>query len=130
MTKEYYRVCHKDTLQGLWYDFSGDFTGLIHGEFNFCVNNQLKMDFDNELVGWLSATDSLDTLWNWFPKEDILILQEYGWFVFQFEAFETKFYERFQHWVIKQESSIPTKILKLNNDDTHDIILFDNLLVK
>lgn len=129
MVKEYYRVCHKDTLQGLWYDFSGDFTGLIHNEFNFCLNNELKMDFDDELVGWLSATDSLDTLWNWFPKEDILILQEYGWFVFQFEAIETKFYERFQHWVINQKTSVPTKILKLNNDDTHSIIMFDNSLV-
>jgi hypothetical protein len=27
MKKTFYRVCHKDTLQGLWYDYQGNFTG-------------------------------------------------------------------------------------------------------
>ena len=56
--KKYYRVCHKDTLQGLWYDYKGNFTGLIHDQFNLCKNNELRMEFDDEIVGWLSATDS------------------------------------------------------------------------
>ncbi len=101
----FYRVCHKDTLQGLWYDYKGQFTGLIHNEFDFCLNNELEMEFDEEIVGWLSATDSLDTLWNWFPKDDIIKLQEHGWFVFKFEASDVKFYERFQHLIIKQDTS-------------------------
>ena len=42
MTK-FYRVCNISTKQGLWYDTQGEFTGLIHGDFNFCLNNQLKM---------------------------------------------------------------------------------------
>jgi len=29
-TKKYYRVCNKETLQGLWYDYKGNFTGLPH----------------------------------------------------------------------------------------------------
>lgn len=114
MVKEFYRVCHKETLQGLWYDFSGDFTGLIHEQFKFCLNNQLKMDFDEELVGWLSATDSLDTLCNWFPKEDIIILQKYNFFIFEFEAIESKFYDKFQHWVINQKTSVPKKMIRLD----------------
>jgi len=71
---KFYRVNHEHTQQGLWYEFNGNFSGLIHNEFNFCTNNQLKMDFDPELVGWLSATDSLESLWNWFTMEDIIKL--------------------------------------------------------
>lgn len=117
MKKVFYRVCNKDTLQGLWYAYNGDFTGLIHNEFDFCVNKELKMDFDPELVGWLSATDSLETLYNWFSKEDILKLQENNWFIHKFEANDYKFYERFQHLIINQETSSVIKIIKLSEDD-------------
>jgi hypothetical protein len=115
--KKYYRVCHKDTLQGLWYDYKGSFTGLIHDEFNFCTNNKLEMEFDDELVGWLSATDSLETLYHWFPEEDIVLLQEHGWFIFEFEAEDVKFYERFQHLVIKQDTSKPIRMVELNKTE-------------
>ena len=114
MKKIYYRVCHKDTLQGLWYTFNGDFTGLIHNEFNFCQNKDLKMDFDEEIVGWLSATESLESLWQWFSKEDIIELQKYGWYIHEFEAKDCRFYERFQHFVIKQESAKVLKVIELN----------------
>lgn len=49
----FYRVCHEHSLRGLWYDYQGGFTGIIHNEFNFCKNNEMKMDFDIELVGFL-----------------------------------------------------------------------------
>jgi hypothetical protein len=101
----YFRVCHKDTLQGLWYAFNGEFTGLIHNEFSFCQNNELRMDFDEEIVGWLSAVKNLEDLWVWFTKEDIARLQEHGWFIHEFEAEDVKFYDRFQHLVIKQDTS-------------------------
>ena len=117
----YYRVCHKDTLQGLWYDYKGEFTGLIHNDFNFCTNNALEMDFDPEIVGWLSATDSLETLYHWFPQEDIKILQEYGWFIHEFEAEDVKFYERFQHLIINQETSIVSRVLILTDDKLDDV---------
>jgi hypothetical protein len=39
------------------------------------------MDFDVELVGWLSATDNLEELFNWFTKEDIVELQK-TWMVY------------------------------------------------
>ena len=112
--KLFYRVCHKDTLQGLWYDYKGLFTGKIHQEFDFCTHNKLEMDFDDEIVGWLSATDSLETLYQWFPMVDILKLQEHGYYIHTFEATEQRFYERFQHIVINQATSIPKQIITLS----------------
>lgn len=113
MPKTYFRVCHKDTLQGLWYAFNGEFTGLIHDKFNFCKNTELKMDFDEELVGWLSAVDSLDKLFHWFTQDDIRKLQEHGWYIHEFEAEDIRFYERFQHLVIKQDTSKVRKIIQI-----------------
>lgn len=103
--KKFYRVCNINTQQGLWYKFDGNFTGLIHNEFNFCLNNQLKMDFDEELVGWLSSTDSLETLYQWFTENDIKKLQKYGWFIHVYETQDYKFYEKFKHYIIKQSTS-------------------------
>lgn len=111
--KLFYRVCNSDTQQGLWYHFNGLFSGLIHDKFNFCQNNELKMDFDPELVGWLSATDELDDLWKWFSKEDVLKLQEYGWFIHVYETNDYKFYEKFQHLIINQNNCKLKEIIKL-----------------
>lgn len=105
----FYRVCNLNTMQGLWYDYNGEFTGLIHKEFKFCTNNELRMDFDQELCGWLSAVKELDHLWQWFSKQDVKQLQEHGYFIHQFECNEHRFYERFQHLVIKQDIAIPTQ---------------------
>ncbi len=103
--KTFYRVSNIDTNQGLWYAFDGSFTGLIHNQFNFCKNNELQMPFDEELVGYLSATDSLETLWNWFTKEDIQELQKHGYYIHEYETDDYKFYDKFQHWVISQKNS-------------------------
>lgn len=101
----FYRVCNTETQQGLWYDFQGGFTGLIHKDFNFCKNNTLAMDFDEELVGYLSATDSLESLYHWFPEEDIKELQKHNYFIHLYETENYKFYEKFQHLVINQKDS-------------------------
>jgi hypothetical protein len=111
--KTFYRVCRKDTLQGLWYDVNGNFSGLIHNKLSFCKNSDLKMDFDPELVGWLSVVDELDHLWAWFTKEDVKSLQAHGWFIHSFIANEYKFYEKFQHLIIRQGSSRVNQIIKL-----------------
>src|SRR6478735_3708393 len=105
MKKKFYRVCNPSSQQGLWYDFDGNFTGLIHDRFAFCTNSKLAMDFDEELVGWLSATETLEDLWKWFTREDVEKLQDHGWFIFEYEATDYKFYDRFQHMVISQETS-------------------------
>jgi hypothetical protein len=109
---KFYRVCNENTLQGLWYDYQGKFTGLIHNDFDFCLHNKLEMEFDESIVGWLSATDSLESLYGWFPENDILELQKKGFFIHTFECCESRFYERFQHIVIKQsESTVIEKII-------------------
>jgi hypothetical protein len=102
--KTFYRVCNPNTQQGLWYDFEGNFTGLIHDKFSFCANSELEMDFDPELVGWLSATDNYPDLLKWFPEKDILELQKDGWHVHTYETENYRLYERFQHYVICQKN--------------------------
>jgi hypothetical protein len=113
VNKTFYRVCNNDSLQGLWYNYDGTFTGLIHNEFNFCVNNELKMEFDEEIVGWLSAADSLDALWHWFSQEDISNLEAHGWFIYEYEAVDVKFYDKFQHYVISQTTSTVVRRIEL-----------------
>lgn len=105
-TKMFYRVNHVDTQQGLWYDFKGQFTGNIHSWYNFCQNRDLEMDFDPEVVGWISATESLSKLLDWFPAKDITRLQDEGYFIHTYETSEFKWYERFKHYLIKQSSSV------------------------
>ena len=110
-TKLFYRVANIKTQQGLWYDFKGNFTGLIHNEFNFCMNNKLQMPFDDKIVGWLSATDTLDDLFNWFSKEDLCRLKEFGYYILIYESSEYKIHQN--HWVIKQDDSILRAVLNL-----------------
>jgi len=107
--KSFYRVCHESTEQGLWYASNGVFTGLIHNKFDFCENSELKMDFDIELVGWLSAVESLEVLYTWFTKEDIIKLQEHGWYIHEYKTDNVRFYEKFQHFVIDQNLSVISK---------------------
>ena len=104
-TKKFYRVSNETTQQGLWYSFNGEFTGNIHKKFDFCKHRDLAMDFDEDLVGFISATPSLDELYLWFPKEDIIRLQKHGYYIHVFESNNHKFYERFQHQVIDQKSA-------------------------
>jgi hypothetical protein len=104
MKKIFYRIADNKTKQGLWYDYDGKFTGLIHDKFAYCNASQLPMPFDERLVGWLSATDKLETLFLWFSKEEIKSLEEHGYELTVYEATDFKVYEN--HWVINQESSI------------------------
>lgn len=101
--KLFYRVADPVTQQGLWYDFQGKFTGLIHEKFNFCTNSRLPMPFDPEVVGWLSATETLNELFHWFSEADIDRLKKYGYIVALYEATEYRYYDG--HWLIKQDSS-------------------------
>lgn len=104
--KKFYRVCNTESEQGLWYAFDGKFTGLIHEKFNFCKHKDLPMDFDEKLKGWLSVTDDLNNLYEWFPEEDIKKLQEHGYCIHEYESSEYWFYDKFSHFVINQHSSV------------------------
>ncbi len=112
MTKLFYRI-GTDTNEGLWYDKNGNFTGLIHSKFDFCTNSKLEMPFDPEIVGYISVADSLEHLYQWFTKQDILKLQEHGFSILEYKSFEWKFYQPFQHNVINQHTSILTNKLIL-----------------
>ena len=111
--KTYYRVCNIIQEKGLWYDTNGSFTGIIHKEYDFCGASVLPMDFDNELIGWLSAVEELDQLWGWFNKKEVKRLQEYNYFIYAFEAEEEKFYDNYKHLVIKQETATPVRKITL-----------------
>ena len=103
---EFFRVGNTVTKQGLWYSQEGIFTGLIHNQFSFCKNSELAMDFDPEIVGFLSAATSMEELYKWFPVEDILQLQKRGYGIQIYESNNYKFYERFQHYVIDKSTAI------------------------
>lgn len=103
--KKFYRVNHETSEQGLWYDFKGQFTGLIHNALAFCKNSALRMEFDPEIVGFLSAADTLDNLFVWFTREDIIELQKRGFYIYEYVTADYKWYDRFSHWIINQNNS-------------------------
>lgn len=105
-TKIFYRVGHNITHQGLWYDIKGKFTGFIHNKFNFCSNSKLEMDFDPEIVGYLSSVESLEDLFKWFTKDDLKKLHKENYSIHVYESKDYKRYDRFQHWVINKENSV------------------------
>lgn len=102
--KTFYRIANLETQQGLWYAFDGQFSGLIHNEYNFCKNASLPMPFDPNIVGWLSATETLDELFNWFSQDDIFKLEKHGYYITVYEATEYKFHSN--HWIISQKTSL------------------------
>lgn len=102
--KLFYRVANIAAQEGLWYDWNGGFTGLIHTKYNFCQCHDLPMPYDPEVIGWLSTTDTLEDLYNWFSKEDIKELSKYGYSIVVYRAKDYQFYHN--HWIIKQETSI------------------------
>lgn len=103
--RTFYRICKPETGQGLWYDTSGEFTGLIHSAYDFCKAAALPMPFDPDLVGWLSATESQEEFYNWFSRDEVFRLQQFGYYIHLYEATDIKFYEPYQHTVINQATS-------------------------
>ena len=105
MDKLFYRI-GTENFQGLWYDNGGVFTGLIHKEFSFCNASQLQMPFEKELIGYISVADSLEHLYSWFNKVEIVKLQELGFSILEYLATDYKFYDLYKHNVINQNTSI------------------------
>ena len=61
------------------------------------------MPFDEETVGYLSATDTLENLNHWFPNDDIKRLEKDGFCVMAYESDDYKFHNN--HYLINQETS-------------------------
>lgn len=121
--KRFYRVANIETNQGLWYNWDGEYTGLIHNEFDFCENRDLPMPYDKRLVGWLSATQTLDDIWYWFPKEDLHRLQKHGWYLYEYIASKYKDHEN--HQVIDQQTSVP--VIRLILSDSYKIEMIEQV---
>lgn len=102
--KEFYRIGHIETKQGLWYDSNGNFTGLIHNEFSFCKNKDLQMPYDEKIVGYLSATETLEDLYHWFTKEDIERLKAFGFRIMKYLS--NDYFFKDNHWLISPKSKL------------------------
>lgn len=112
MKKLFYRV-GTDSKEGLWYDKEGNFTGLIHTEFDFCGASSLQMPFEQTLVGYLSVADTLEHLYTWFSRDEILRLQHKGYSIYEYLATDFKFYDMYKHNVINQTTSLITNKIHL-----------------
>lgn len=101
--KVFYRVGTVFGHQGLWYDRDGNFTGLIHSKFQHLKSSQLEMPFDPVVVGYLSATQTLPDLHEWFSEWCIEQLRPHGFAVLEYIAFDYKSVGT--HWLINKETS-------------------------
>lgn len=124
--KTFYRIANTDTNQGLWYNIDGAFTGLIHNQFDFCALHQLPMPFDKNISGYLSATETLDELFDWFPVDDIIRLSEHGYLATVYKAVDYKFYNN--HWLINQSSSIITNRISIPSTNQNEMFQHPHLL--
>jgi len=102
----FYRVGN-DQNEGLWYNRDGSFSGLIH-KLDHITNHHLQMPFEEELVGYLSVADSLEHLYEWFTKSDILSLQINGYRILEYKSNDYKFYKFYRHNVINEKTAILT----------------------
>lgn len=109
MNKFFYRIS-TDSTEGLWYNKEGVYTRLIHTQFNWLGASSLFMPYEPELVGYLSVADSLEHLYFWFTRDEILKLQEVGFFIYEYIAEDYKFYDLYKHNVINQNSLLHNKI--------------------
>lgn len=104
-TKSFYRVNNLDKTTGLWYNNDGKFTGLINSKYDNLKASALPMPFDTELVGWVSAIETLEHLFEWFTLEELKSLQKDHFFISEFAVVNYKHYEKYNHPVIEQSTS-------------------------
>lgn len=111
MEKLFFRVHHPDNL-GLWYNAQGEFIKEISKHAIGCAD--LEMDPNPDCAGgYLSCTESLDTLFDWFTKEEIQRLEEAGYRTCVFKSNDFKFHEKYKHFLFKQEGALLVAQMKL-----------------
>lgn len=108
--KHFYRV-GTDSTEGLWYNKEGEYTGLIHKNFTWLSASSLMMPFEPELVGYLSVADSLEHLYQWFTRDEIIRLQQLGFNILEYVSDDYKFYDLYKHNVIHKDSLLFNKII-------------------
>lgn len=62
------------------------------------------------LMDTISVADSLEHLYFWLTRDEILKLQEVGFFIYEYIAEDYKFYDLYKHNVINQNSILHNKI--------------------
>jgi hypothetical protein len=109
-TKSFYRVGSVLKGTGLWYDDSGKLINLAKTQFNL-KSGDLPMGYDPNIVGYLSVTDTLDNLLQWFTLDEMITLKDAGYklMCFDVDVNSAKLYTvpltDVQHWIIPQETS-------------------------
>jgi hypothetical protein len=68
------------------------------------------MHYSKDVVGYLSATETLKELENWWSDEELKILKEFDYRIVKYFANDYKYHNN--HWLIKQDSSHIIEILK------------------
>lgn len=102
--KIFFRV-HHPKGKGLWYNNNAEFTKEIGKLELGCAD--LETDQNEECAGgFLSCTDSMDSLFDWFGREELLKLKDNGYDICIFKSAEHKFHEKYKHFLFKEEGSL------------------------
>lgn len=107
--KTFFRIGNMYTQDGLWYNQDGEYTGLIHKDYEYCRSSKLPMKFDKDIVGYLSATETFSDLLNWFPISDIHQLEMKDFRVCIYQSDDYK--QHNGHWLISKDSKLVGKYL-------------------
>lgn len=108
--KLFYRVHHPEG-KGLWYNENAIFTKEI-GKLDIACAD-LEMDQNEECAGgFLSCTDSMDSLFDWFGRDELFRLRDAGYDICIFKAEKAKFHEKYKHFLFQKEGSL--LIAKIN----------------
>lgn len=104
MEKIFFRVHHPKGL-GLWYNEQGEFTNEISKLELQCAGLEMNKNEECE-GGFLSCTDSMESLLGWFGREELLKLKDKGYDICVFKADEYKFHDKYKHFLFKQQGSL------------------------
>lgn len=81
-----YRVDNPTSYKGCWYNKDGSFNNSIL-ELTGAKSRDLPMGYDPSIAGgWISATDELNKIPDWFSFKDLLELQKGGYGLYEYEV--------------------------------------------
>lgn len=110
--KNFYRVHHPDGL-GLWYDQDGRFTNEISKIGADCA--VLDMSFDEDcLGGFLSCTDTFESLFNWFSLEEMKMMKQCGYDITIFQSDDYRQAVKCGHYLFNIETAKVIGVVSLN----------------
>lgn len=105
--KFFYRIGHSDPGKGLWYDKNGKWTGFAVEKYNLRAG-AIPMEYDPLIRNWISVTDTIHKLDNWFTLDEMKVLAADGYDIIIFSLNESdKRYVEYQvphtdvkHWLV------------------------------